>query len=714
MLKKIIVLISLLLIFYGINIFASDEIISDAKKIYDNGDYYKALMEYTQLLKSQSTAENYFERGNTKYKLGNYTGAIADYTASLEIEKSSQTYISKGMSELLIGNYDNAYIDFNEALKIKKSAEIYSLLAITNLKKDNVLESIENYTKVIKDIPNSYFYMKRGSLYQSIKEYDKALKDYTEAIDLDNTNISYYELRYKIYKILDDEYNANIDKAYIDILKENYSNAIREFSRSVDIKKDARIYYRLAILKARLKDYNSAVIDFTNSLNVKITKEAFFERGKIKRKMRKYKSAIWDFNMALGEQKDAKIYYELAETELLLKRYDDALLSYTKSIKMEQDIDVIVKKMQLLADLKKYQTIINETKKIVTKFSDYRLYNLIALANYELGDCDTSLMYLDESLKIKTNIETYLLIARVQEKLQDYNKAILNYSIAIDIEKDTIGFKAKETLQELYSKRSNLYSKIGRQDLVQADQGHLSSLKGSYRNTIAIDDFTKSISIKKTQEVYIARGILYLDNQDYKEALDDFNEALKLKETAEVYLYIGKVYIQQKEYDKALEILNKSLSLKETDEVYYSIAQIFEKQEKLEQAIQYYTKALSVKEKRIYYLSRSKLYERILKNDLALADKGNISVMFENYKNALTDYQNSLVIYENAFVYAKKGLVEEKLKMYEEALNDYISAIELDKTGMYLELKENLLSKLSEKQKIVFNLKQFEKILNQQ
>ena len=101
----------------------------------------------------------------------------------------------------------------------------------------------------------------------------------------------------------------------------------------------------------------------------------------------------------------------------------------------------------------------------------------------------------------------------------------------------------------------------------------------------------------------------------------------------------------------------------------------------------------------------------ILKNDLAMADKGNIKVMFGNYKDAIKDYDKSLEIYENAFVYAKRGMLEEKLGMYEKALTDYIKAIELDKTGKYTQLKENLLSKMSEEQKYIFELKELENIL---
>ena len=62
-------------------------------------------------------------------------------------------------------------------------------------------------------------------------------------------------------------------------------------------------------------------------------------------------------------------------------------------------------------------------------------------------------------------------------------------------------------------------------------------------------------------------------------------------------------------------------------------------------------------------------------------------------------------------MFAKKGKSEEQLGMYEQALNDYIQAIELDKNGNFTQLKNGLLAKLSKEQKVILDLKLFEKKL---
>lgn len=368
--------------------------------------------------------------------------------------------------------------------------------------------------------------------------------------------------------------------------------------------------------------------------------------------------------------------------------------------------------MEALYNLEKYKDIILEISKLDFSFRDIRLIDLKAKAEYKIGMYDEALNDLDESLTISPKIETYLLLAEIYEKIKEYKKAILNYSIAIGMEKENVGFVAKQNLTKLYSKRASLYVLINRPDLAQADKGYQDSIVGSYQNNVAINDFTKSLEIKQNAEVYIARGNLKLQNQDYEDAIEDFSKALKLKASPLAYLSIGQTQMQMNKYEDALRSFNSALEIGvEKEDTYAAIAKLMEKENDIEKAIMYYTKALDIKEKRTYYLARANLYEQISKNDLAIADKGNIKFMFGNYKEAIKDYTKSLEIYENAFVFAKRGKAEENIGMKEEALNDYIKAIEMDKDGKFVQLKENLLLTLPKEEKIIIDLKQFEKKL---
>ena len=711
MMKKILLLFSFM--FLVTIVFADDEeIISNARKLVKDGDYYKAVIEYTKVLKTDKDPVLFLERGDAKYLLDNYGGAIGDYSSALDIEVSSRAYVSRGKAELLHEQYDDAIRDFNAALTIENSALTHALLACANFKKGNYREAIMNSTNAIKVLPNALFYSRRGIAYQSVKQNYNALNDFTTAINMEDDNLEYYTFRYELYKVMQKFDLVDEDSAAIDAINGDYDSAIKKLTEVLKKKQNYEIYYKLGLLKSKAGDNLGAINDFTSSIELKKTPEAFFERGKVKAKTNKYNGAVEDFNTSLKMKKTASAYFEIAGIYFLSKKYEQAIEFYNKGLKMEQNLEATINRWNCLYELKNYKEIILEKISVISQFNDSRLWDLAAKAEYQIGMYKEALRDTERSLKIDPKMETYVLIAEIYEKTKEYRKAILNYTIAIDMEKENVGFIAKQNLKNFYSKRSALYMLINRKDLAQADKGYFSAIVGSYQNNVAIAELTKSLEMKQNAEVYIARGELKLKNQDYREALDDFNRALKIKPSSLAYMYIGKTQMEMDKDDEALASLNKSLAIDANNEdTYHVLAKLMEKKGEYDEAIAYCTKALSIREKRIYYILRASLYERILKNDLAMADKGNIKVMFGNYKEAIKDYDKSLEIYENAFVYAKRGMLEEKLGMYEKALTDYIKAIELDKTGKYVQLKENLLSKMSEAQKIVFELKELENIL---
>jgi len=711
MTKKILILFSLL--FLLTNLFAEEDIALKARQFAQNGDYYKSLVEYTKILKEEKDDSLlFFERGKVKYELNNYNGAIGDYTNSLELEVSSQTYVERGKAEVLYNQIDEAIKDFNNALNFEKNSYVYALISDAYFKKQKYTEAIENYTKAINLLPDAYLYANRGRIYQKIKDYDNAIQDYGKAIELDPDNIGYYTLRYELYNISKAFDFAEEDKASIDTIKGDYDSAIKKLSSVLNTREDYFIHYKIGLLKKNIKDYEGAINSFTKSVELKKTPEAFLERGRTKVKIKKYNAAIADFELSLKLKKASDTFFEIAQTYCLMKKYDRSIEFYNKALKLEYNSDIMVSKIEALDKLERYKDIILEFSKTHSTDGDVRLIDLKAKAEYKLGMYDEALNDLDESLAISPKIETYLLLAEIYEKTNEYKKAILNYSIAIGIEKENVGFMAKQNLTKFYSKRENLYMLINRPDLAQADKGYQDSIVGSYQNNVAITDFTKSLEIKQNAEIYIARGNLKLQNQDYNEAIQDFNKALKLKPSPLAYLSIGQAQMQTGDYNNALKSFNSALEIGvEKEDTYAAIAKLMEKKHDIDKAIMYYTKALDIKKKRAYYLARANLYETKSKQDLAQADKGDIKFLLGNYKEAVKDYTKSLEINENAFVFAQRGKAEEQLGMYEQALNDYIKAIELDKNGKYTQLKIDLLGKLSKEQKTILDLKLFEKKL---
>ena len=133
--KNKIILITIFFLFFVPKIFCDNVEVSDAQRFFNNGDYYKALIEYTKNLKTSKSDDSYSQRGDVKFILGNYNGAVFDYTKALEIKISSDVYGKRAKANLLLKQYDNAVKDVEEALKIEKSGFLYGLRAINYLQK---------------------------------------------------------------------------------------------------------------------------------------------------------------------------------------------------------------------------------------------------------------------------------------------------------------------------------------------------------------------------------------------------------------------------------------------------------------------------------------------------------------------------------------------------------------------------------------------------
>ena len=78
-----------------------------------------------------------------------------------------------------------------------------------------------------------------------------------------------------------------------------------------------------------------------------------------------------------------------------------------------------------------------------------------------------------------------------------------------------------------------------------------------------IVDLTEEIQLNpKNDELYVDRGVFYIQKEDFKLAIDDFNEALRLNpENAKTYECLGMVYSQKTEYGKAIENFTKAIRL---------------------------------------------------------------------------------------------------------------------------------------------------------
>ena len=102
-------------------------------------------------------SEQAFKRGNEALDNGNYDKAIAEYTEVIRLDPEADgAYFNRGRAYFDKENYDKAIADFTKAIEL--------------------------------DSDNAKFYNNRGFAYSNKKDYDRAIADYTKALQLDPNN----------------------------------------------------------------------------------------------------------------------------------------------------------------------------------------------------------------------------------------------------------------------------------------------------------------------------------------------------------------------------------------------------------------------------------------------------------------------------------------------------------------------------------------------
>jgi len=84
---------------------------------YDLQDYRGAIQDYSKAIElDPSNADAYYNRGNAKRKLQDYRGAIQDYSKAIELDPSkSEAYGNRGLAKYFLNDIDGACLDWSKA-----------------------------------------------------------------------------------------------------------------------------------------------------------------------------------------------------------------------------------------------------------------------------------------------------------------------------------------------------------------------------------------------------------------------------------------------------------------------------------------------------------------------------------------------------------------------------------------------------------------------
>lgn len=351
-------------------------------------------------------------------------------------------------------------------------------------------------------------WLQQGIAFEQQNDLGSAIEAYNEALTL---NPQYYE--------------SYLYRGAVFLKLGKFNEAMADFNTAVSIRPQATdAYYGLAYLYTISQNWQFAIDDYSKIIAINPNSSlAYFRRGSLiysiyrnSAEKDKLRAATADFSMFIQlEPTKVDGYVARADTYFALGKYDKAEIDYTQAINMEPNTSYYEKRSQC------YEWTNNWEK--------------------DLEDCN-KLVELNPQ-----NPGVYLYRAGTEERLSNYNLAIMDYSKVLEISqgqhsvRNIIGFPVD--FWEIYNSRGQDYRSNKQPDK-------------------AIADFTMAISLTSNNIYYYhRRAAAYLENGEYDKAIADSTRVINVDNYTWAYLIRGKAYEAKGMRQEALNDFNKAINL---------------------------------------------------------------------------------------------------------------------------------------------------------
>ena len=180
----------------------------------------------------------------------------------------------------------------------------------------------------------------------------------------------------------------------------------------------------------------------------------------------------------------------------------------------------------------------------------------------------------DVILKQHSNAILWLARGNAHNKLNDFDKAIKDYTEAIRLKPD---------YSSAYYNRGNSWSSKGDDDKAIKDYTEAIRLKPDYLSAYfnrasswarkeehdkAISDYTKAIDLSPNDtDAYNNRGVSWDEKKNYDKAIADYTKAIDLNPNdADVHINMAVTYYHKNDYQNALRCSQKAMEIAPSDE----------------------------------------------------------------------------------------------------------------------------------------------------
>jgi tetratricopeptide (TPR) repeat protein/tRNA A-37 threonylcarbamoyl transferase component Bud32 len=271
-------------------------------------------------------ADTYFHRGNDAYSEGDYQRAIANYTQAITLQPDDDTaFNNRGASYKAQGDYQRAIADYTQAIKLNPhdAADTFYNRGTIYKAQGDYQRAIADYTQAIKLNPHNAVdaFYNRGIAYSAQGDYQRAIADYTQALALQSDDADTFYSRGAAYAAQSD-----------------YQRAIADYTQAIALQpNDADAFYNRGNAYSAQGDYQRAIIDYTQAILLRPDDPEFFNnRGNAYSDQGDYQRAIANHTQAIKLNPNfAVAFYNRGNAYKIQKDYQRAIADYTQAIKLD-------------------------------------------------------------------------------------------------------------------------------------------------------------------------------------------------------------------------------------------------------------------------------------------------------------------------------------------------------------------------------------------
>ena len=522
------------------------------------------------------------------------------------------------------------------AQNIKRPESYNYQRGIEAVQQEKMGEALEYFNKDIQENPKSgYPYMWISYIYLTNEEYGRALEAANAAIKLlPKKDVEYltfaYSYRSKTYLCL-----ADTTKAIADC-----SAAIKIDNKNTDMYNDrAQIYFEQG-------KYDLADADYRKMIELKPGDVmGYMGLGRNANEQKRWEDAIkqYDYVTKLASEYSSGYSFR-AESYIGMEKWNEATDDIVKALSIDGDKKAVYLAMSLKEPA--LTTMVSKLKIQSIKSPNEGLWPYVIALMYENDkQYEKAIEYFENANKRDAKSSVYYRIALCYNKLGDFEKALNSISQALNMDSTKIDYMVEKA--DILYEKGDAKGAVAEWDKVMLKQpeygfgyyrrGWFKELSGDLEG--GLEDLSMAIVLEPNESfIYSTRGDLYskLGKKDLAEA--DFNKVIELEDTPEKYDHIHYAYQGLGQYDKAKEVMNVIIARDTTSYGnYYDAACLYSRMKDKENALKYLEKALKMGYNRFAHIERdydldflrdSDEFKALIEkyNSKAKADKGNVAI----------------------------------------------------------------------------------------